>query len=179
MNEIDKLIKKYHLTKNEDGTFDCRFGIIAGMDLVKNGQFIIQFNKVGGDFICERLELTSLKGSPKYIGNSLHCNNNNLTTLKYGPLVVNADYYCSCNNLISLKGSPHIVPRTFNCAFNNLMSLKHLPNCIIVVADNNPIKYINCLPNNFKHIILESSYLNINSLKYIFLTSLNQRNNNV
>jgi hypothetical protein len=62
--------------------------------------------------------LTTLKGSPKYVGDGFYCNVNKLTSLEFGPNKVGGDFYCNNNNLTSLEFSPKEVGGTFGC-FNN------------------------------------------------------------
>jgi hypothetical protein len=54
-------------------------------------------------FNCDKLELTSLKGSPATTVSYFSCSENKLTSLEYATPVVNGDFYCDKNLLTSLK----------------------------------------------------------------------------
>ena len=113
----------------------------------------IHFGRVSGDFSCAGCEkLTSLKGSPKKVGEDFscyYCNSltslegasekvdgsfmcgrcKNLTSLKGAPKEVGEHFYCfCCENLTSLEGSPEKIGGHFNCCrCNNLTSLEGAP----------------------------------------------------
>ncbi len=87
-------------------------------------------------FICQREELTTLKGCPPKILGSFNASDNNLTTLIGGPKSVGIEYVCNANKLKTLEGCPDTVPGNFNAMENELESLKGSPskiggNCIL------------------------------------------------
>jgi len=82
---------------------------------------------VGGDFNISTQELTSLKGSPNEVGGNFNCTASSLTSLEGGPVKVGGDFDCSYNQLTSLKGSPSVVGGDFNCIWNPLKSLEGAP----------------------------------------------------
>ena len=50
--------------------------------------------KVTGNFDCGNNNLTSLKGSPKHVGDDFDCYNNNLTSLEGAPKHVGSSFWC-------------------------------------------------------------------------------------
>lgn len=52
------------------------------------------------------LQLTTLKGCPKFVENDFNCSGNQLSMLAHGPEFVGGSYTCSCNHLTSLSGAP-------------------------------------------------------------------------
>lgn len=87
----------------------------------------VKFGKVAGDFDCSHNKLTSLKGSPKYVGESFRCSHNRLISLEGAPKHVDYHFICSHNKLASLEGSPDYVGEHFNCDNNKLVTLKGAP----------------------------------------------------
>ena len=53
--------------------------------------------------MCQDNQLTSLGGSPKYVGGSFQCFNNQLTSLEGCPQSVEGDFWCQNNQLTSLR----------------------------------------------------------------------------
>ena len=92
-----------------------------------DGKLTVKFNKVTGDFYCTGLNLTSLEGCPKEVGESFYCGKNKLTTLEGAPKKVGGDFKCEKNQLTSLKGCPEKIPGEFDCGNNNLTSLEGGP----------------------------------------------------
>lgn len=84
----------------------------------------IQFGRVEGDFRCSDNNLTSLKGSPRWVKGYFDCRWNKLTTLEGGPRKTIREFYCDHNNLTSLEEAPEYVGGNFYCSDNNLTSLK-------------------------------------------------------
>ena len=113
-------IKEY--TINEDMSIDVDTHVnLIGRSFEK---FPITFNKVWGSFLCNTGNLTTLEGSPKYVGQDFKCNSNNLTSLKGGPEKVEGNFNCAGNDkLINLNGSPKYVGGFFRCGPNDLTSL--------------------------------------------------------
>ena len=103
--EIEKICKKYNIRNytikdglvNVDGNVDLGFNKLTELPL--------RFGRVSGHFDCRsNNELTSLKGSPLYVGGNFNCGSNNLTNLKYSPMEVGGGYYCHGNQLKTLRG---------------------------------------------------------------------------
>ena len=59
----------------------------------------LRFNKVNGSFDCSDNKLTTLKGSPRWVGGSFYCNYNQLTSLEFGPDYVGLWFNCEYNDL--------------------------------------------------------------------------------
>tara|TARA_X000000368_G_C23053378_1_gene722610 strand:- start:821 stop:1669 length:849 start_codon:yes stop_codon:yes gene_type:complete len=131
---IDEICYKYDIrdyTINNDGSIDVDNDDV---DLSHMGhkELPLKFNKVYGDFHCGYNDLTSLKGSPKWVGGDFNCIQNNLTDLKGGPEYVGEDLYVARNSLTSLEGSPEKVGGHFSCQYNDkLLSLKGGPKEVI------------------------------------------------
>ena len=53
--------------------------------------------EVTGDFYCAANQLTSLKGSPKRVGEGFFCQDNQLTSLEGAPTSVGRDFHCHNN----------------------------------------------------------------------------------
>ena len=135
---IPKLTVKYKpLTKplpktwklNSDGSYDVDDDVnLKNFEhFISKGKLTVKFNKVSGAFICINLNLTSLDGCPKEVGEMFNCADNNLTSLKGCPEKVGTFFICSNNNLTSLEGCPKEIKGWFNCQKNKLTSLKGCP----------------------------------------------------
>ena len=124
--EVKYIIQKYKIrlgpyTIREDGLIDVKSGVkIIGNKICR---LPLKFGTVTGDFTCKSIGLTTLKGSPKFVGGNFNCSDNELSTLVNGPAYVGGSFFCQENNLVSLKGSPIEIIGKFNCAANNLESL--------------------------------------------------------
>ena len=118
---ISLICEKYNITNytvNDDGSIDVNDNVyLWGLDLV---ELPLTFNKVRGSFDCASNRLTSLKGSPKWVGGSFTCSSNKLTTLKGCPRWVGGWFHCYKNQLTSLEFSPDYVAGGFNCKSNKL-----------------------------------------------------------
>ncbi len=126
--EIHDICKEYKIenyTINPDGSIDVD-GIVKllYMGLEK---LPLKFNRVSGDFICSRNRLTSLVGSPKYVGGFFDCANNQLDNLEGSPKEVGQGFYCQYNKLTSLKGCSEFIGGGFYCQTNNLSTLEGIP----------------------------------------------------
>jgi len=87
----------------------------------------LRFGRVSGHFDCGGNKLTTLKGSPLYVG-EFSCGFNKLTNLKYSPLEVGGVYFCDYNKeLKTLRGLEEcFFMKTINCygsPVNELFSL--------------------------------------------------------
>ena len=100
MNSIHDICKKYNIknyTINDDGTIDVDGDVdLSGYDL---SEIPLTFNKVSGYFYCSYNKLTTLKGSPKWIGSSFSCDRNQLTSLEFSPDYVGSWFSCETNPL--------------------------------------------------------------------------------
>ena len=115
------------------GTWTITNGIIdveGSVELWGKGlqEIPFKFGKVSGTFNISQNKLTSLKGSPEFVGSNFHCSENNLTDLIGSPNYVSGNFICSYNNLTDLKGAPEIVGGDFYCDNNKLTSLVGCPN---------------------------------------------------
>ena len=97
---ISLICKQYNITNytiNPDGSIDVNGNVF----LYKKGltEFPLTFNKVTGNFDCGENNLTSLKGSPRWVGCHFTCSNNPLTSLEFSPDYVGGYFNCEYNNL--------------------------------------------------------------------------------
>jgi hypothetical protein len=98
---------------NPDDTIDVNgdaflFDVLGDMEKLP-----VKFGKVYGEFNCSMNNLTTLEGSPNYVGSDFLCYWNNLTTLEHSPKYVGGDIDCHHNNLISLEGYSKYIGGTF------------------------------------------------------------------
>ena len=113
------------ITINSDGTIDVNGNVNLAVRRLEKLPF--KFGKVTGFFDCSHNNLTSLEGSPRFVGSNFDCYYNDLTTLEGGPEFVGGYFDCSKNGLTTLKGSPNWVGGYFDCILNKLTSLDYLP----------------------------------------------------
>jgi hypothetical protein len=81
------------------GTFNCQFQDLTDFKGV-------EFGDVTEDFRCSHNKLTSLAGSPEYVGEVFWCEDNQLTSLEGGPRLVGEKYSAHSNEIVSLEGLP-------------------------------------------------------------------------
>lgn len=162
INELDLDIDK--VIENIDGSIDYEGDVdISGMRLDK---IPLAFNRVFGNFDCSDNELTTLKGSPKFVDGDFYCYLNQLSELRYGPKIVCGNYICSGNKLTSLHNSPREIHGDFVCTNNLLTSLKNSPDIIrgnFIVTCNQIVSTIylpKIIEKNFIHDIpVDSKYV--------------------
>ena len=128
---ISLICKKYGITNytiNDDGSIDVNGDVyLYYMELT---ELPLVFNRVTGNFDCDGNKLTSLKGSPKWVGGWFSCTINRLTSLEFSPDYVGGNFDCDGNKLTSLKGSPKWVGGWFSCTINRLTSLEFSPDYV-------------------------------------------------
>ena len=145
-SEIEEICRKYKIknyTINEDGSID----VDGNVDLEDKGltELPLNFNKVSGYFDCNYNKLTTLKGSPKYVGYNFFCGYNELTSLKYSPEKVGGDFSCGSNiDLTSLEYSPKEVGNWFYCNDTEITDLCGISDNIgeLLYCSNTPISSI-------------------------------------
>ena len=97
---ISLICKQYGIenyTVNDDGSIDVNGSVdLYGYQLT---ELPLVFNKVTGYFSCGYNNLTTLKGSPKWVGGFFGCSNNQLTSLEFSPDYVGGYFWCDYNNL--------------------------------------------------------------------------------
>lgn len=69
--------------------------------------------KLIGDFDCYRCNLTSLNGSPYWVGGNFWASENDLENLVGAPNFIGGDFLCGWNNITSLEGAPKKVEGRF------------------------------------------------------------------
>ena len=97
---ISLICEKYNITNytiNDDGSIDVN----GNVNLSDKGltELPLVFNRVTGWFNCDFNQLTTLKGSPRWVGGWFSCSNNQLTSLEFSPEYVGDDLFCSNNKL--------------------------------------------------------------------------------
>jgi hypothetical protein len=85
-NKIIEICKKYNInnyTINSDLSIDVDGMVNISIRGLKKLPLV--FNRVSAYFECSGNQLTTLKGSPRYVGSWFNCSSNNLTTLEGAP----------------------------------------------------------------------------------------------
>ncbi|MCK9476324.1 MAG: hypothetical protein M0R46_10410 [Candidatus Muirbacterium halophilum] len=173
-SEIEAICEKYNITNytiNEDGSIDVDGDVYLYKQKLKVlplkfrnviGNFRCTFNKltslkgspqyIGGWLECNDNQLTSLVGCPQYIGGGFYCTSNQLTSLEGAPQSIGGDFYCYDNQLTSLVGCPQIIGGDFECSDNKLTSLEGAPKRVggIFWCNSNNLKNIDYLPKYYK-----------------------------
>ena len=113
------------------GTYELKNGLynVDGSVILKKivDRLLVKFGKVSGHFSCSRNSLTSLEGSPQFVGGNFYCYSNKLTTLEGCPKRVGGDFSCDNNKLKTLECSPKSIGGAFICDDNKLTSLEGAP----------------------------------------------------
>ena len=127
--EIQRLLNEYFYFDGEITIYDSGVVDVSGEVRLdkKTEKFPVQFGRVGGSFICEDNQLTSLQGAPSSVGGIFSCSSNQLTSLQGAPSSVGGKFYCHDNKLTSLQGAPSSVGGSFDCSYNKLTSLQGAP----------------------------------------------------
>lgn len=128
LSEAEQALMKWGVEykKNPDGTLVV-YGALDISDRELTRLPDLSSVSVMGLFSCSNNYLTSLEGSPRYVGGSYNCHNNQLTSLKGAPLEINHHFKCYNNRLASLEGAPQTVSGFFYCRGNPLASLEYAP----------------------------------------------------
>lgn len=119
--EIISWLNQYKIenhTINEDLTVDVVSFVDISEKLIESIPF--QLNKIFGDFDCSHNNLTSLKGSPKYVEGYFNCNFNKLNSLEGCPKI-GTNLFCNKNKLTELNVNPEKIKGNIYCAFNRFM----------------------------------------------------------
>jgi transcription elongation factor Elf1 len=98
------------------------------IESLTNGLF--KWTEVKKNFDIAYSVITSLEGSPEFVGGNFECNScDSLKSLEGAPKEVGGDFNCSwCESLTSLEGAPKEVGRDFDCSHcKSLTSLKGAP----------------------------------------------------
>ena len=129
IQKINKFCERYQImnyTINDDELSDD-YGSIdvdGTVYLVRIGitKFPIKFNKVTGDFNCYSSGLTTLEGSPKYVGGNFDCTSNKIYTLEGFNSEIVDFFYCYDNPIENLINNG--VDSDFIKAFNAFKVVK-------------------------------------------------------
>ena len=120
------------LTILDDFIVDCTgFAYVKNKSITSLTNGLFRWGEVGGMFNCSSCKnITTLEGSPKYVGDDFWCSAcENLTSLEGAPEKVDGCFDCRhCSNLKTLKCAPKKVEMDFSCInCNNLTSLEGAP----------------------------------------------------
>ena len=100
MNSIQDICKQYKIenyTINDDESIDVDGNV--NLSFYELTELPLRFNKVTGDFYCSHNKLTTLKGSPRWIGGFFNIIYNLITSLEFSPDYVGGYFSCRCNKL--------------------------------------------------------------------------------
>lgn len=109
-------IKKYKINTN------LTVDVYETVDLSqKNLTYLpIQFGEVMGEFMIDKNQLISLKGSPSKVKYSFVAIDNQLTTLEFSPNYVGHSFLVSNNNLTHLDLAPLYIGEVFDFSQNEI-----------------------------------------------------------
>ena len=173
---IERLLKacvKGSWSRNEktglidiNGDFSCQFADLYRI-LTERGE--LKFGECTGDFSCNYLLLTTLKGSPKKVG-SFDCGSNLLTSLEFGPVEVLGEYYASSNRLASLYGAPEYVGGNFIVNYNKLVNLLDSPQKVLgyYICSDNDLTSLEGITLGSRAIILNGNKVSKETLDSIY-----------
>jgi hypothetical protein len=113
----EKYLENY--TINHDDTIDVDGDVFLDNILGNMEKLPVKFGKVSGWFNCNDNNLTTLDGSPNYVGGEFDCYNNNIMTLEGCPRYVGDFFRCSHNNLTTLEYCPKYIGGNF---FNDILT---------------------------------------------------------
>ena len=117
--------------------------------------------EVGGDFQCDKNQLTSIKGSPLIVDGGFKCSLNLLQNLIGGPERVGWSLNCSNNLIETINGFPKWVGENINSENNQLTSLQNIHKQILHIGG-----FLNLTKNPIKSHIL--GILLIKELKEVY-----------
>lgn len=116
IRKIASIYKIKGIKINPDLSIDVRGDVdLSDMNLQK---LPLRFNRVTGSFWATNNILTSLDGSPQWVGKDFFVYNNNLSSLDGGAKVVIGEYSAQSNRLSSTNGFPLEVGSDFDISYN-------------------------------------------------------------
>jgi len=122
--ELAKLGIKSISTINDDGSVDVQGNALIPTEYTS---IPVQFRNVSGDFFCDNTQLTSLKGSPVWVGSVFRCNHTQIASLQYAPQHVGSGFSCSETRISSLQYAPRYVGGSLWCKNTRVKSLEYAP----------------------------------------------------
>ena len=173
---IEEICEKYSIENyiiNDDGSIDVNGSVDLSNEVIT--ELPLKFGTVSGSFYCFENDLTTLKGSPKFVGRDFHCYENQLTSLEGSPEVVGDWFQCDSNKLTSLKGGPIKVGGSYVCVDNYIVDLDDITEEIgdRLICNNNPIASIdNQMSVDFLRAfksfkVLKDGVINLKRLRYL------------
>ena len=122
------IVERYNLKENADGTYDADGDVIIYKGDLQNGKLPIKFNRVKGDFTYDACfeYLTSLEGSPRWVGGTFTCSNSSIASFVGGPEEVEGDFWAMiCRKITTCEGMPKRIEGSVHITCcDNLVSLK-------------------------------------------------------
>lgn len=100
-------IEDYHI--NDDYTINVNGHVNLMGSCSHMERLPLKFDKVWGDFDCRRNMLTTLEGSPRYVGGDFSCGDNELTSFEHCPSEVKCNFFGISNPLTTLEFIPNAV----------------------------------------------------------------------
>ena len=132
MIERDQILETLHryfettgsIQVHDDGTISVSGSCYIHENMLNIDKLPVKFQYVGESFNCSLSSISSLEGSPIYVGRSFFCNGaTKITSLEHAPLSVGRDFHCDNTGITSLKGCPRTVPGSFDCDNTKITSL--------------------------------------------------------
>ncbi|MBZ4042586.1 hypothetical protein [Flavobacterium hibisci] len=129
---------------NTDGSLDVTGNVKFAENMNFTTDIPLVFNKVSGDFDCSRMNLRSLKGSPKEVGGVFNCTFNQLESLAYVPKIAHRFIFDNTVQSLCTGG--------VNCQFDGV-TLLHL-------SDNFPKVLPEKISSNYMYLKTFFKYQN-------------------
>ena len=108
--EFKDILYYYRFIKqNKDGSIDIS-GKLYNDDSKEYFKYVLSenviVNKLYGSFYCCRINLKSLKGSPRIVTGWFNCSYNRLTSLEYCPKSITGEFWFNANKITELIDWP-------------------------------------------------------------------------
>ena len=133
LNEIEDILLDNFII---NGTHSIDKGIVSidgncVLDVVVQ-KLPVKFGKVSGNFSCANLGLKTLENFPMEVGGSVNISSNTkLTSLNGSPQYIGGTFRCIATSIVSFEGGPKTVMGSFVASNNNdLESINGLPEII-------------------------------------------------
>ncbi len=110
-------------------------------NLIKDGQLIVKFNTIYGNFDCSDLGLTTLEGTPKVVKGTFDCSKNKLESLQGSPQEVDV-FIADGNSKLGtngLKGGPKKINGITAPNSNQKVYIYSVSNCGLTTLKDNGI----------------------------------------
>lgn len=134
-SEVEKICRRYRI-RNWNLNSDTNLVDVDGnVNLTNKGlnKIPLRFGKITGDFLINGNNgITSLEGSPNYVGGSFDCSCCRISTLVGSPRMVGSDFKIHQNNLTNFIGCPDDIGfnsdlKGIYCMNNQINTFKGIP----------------------------------------------------